>query len=96
MDRSANRVVEGGTEVLSVAAVISESIGSVVLRLFLRLHRLVLSPLLGPACRFEPSCSRFAEQAIDRYGCRKGVALGAARLIRCHPWGGPGGFDPVP
>lgn len=62
----------------------------------LRVYRLVLSPVLGPNCRFEPSCSRFAEQALERHGWREGGAMAARRLLRCHPWGGPGGFDPVP
>jgi putative membrane protein insertion efficiency factor len=64
--------------------------------LALRLYRLLLSPLFGPSCRFEPSCSRYAEGAIERHGVVRGAALGARRLLRCHPWGGPGGFDPVP
>ncbi len=63
--------------------------------LLLRVYRLVLSPLLGPACRFEPSCSRYAEEAIERHGVVRGSGLTAARLSRCHPLGGSG-YDPVP
>ncbi len=62
----------------------------------LRLYRVLLSPVLGQNCRFEPSCSRFAEQAMERHGWREGSVMVARRLLRCHPWGGPGGFDPVP
>lgn len=61
-----------------------------------RIYRLLLSPALGQSCRFEPSCSRFAEQALERHGWRKGAGMAVRRLLRCHPWGGPGGFDPVP
>jgi len=57
-------------------------------------HRFV-SPALGPACRFEPSCSCYAATAIDRHGVARGVALALRRLVRCHPFH-PGGFDPVP
>lgn len=62
---------------------------------FLRGYRFVLSPLLGPACRFEPSCSRYAEEAIDRHGVVRGSQLTLTRLARCHPLGGSG-YDPVP
>ena len=57
--------------------------------------RLIVSPLLGPACRFEPTCSRYMQQAIDEHGVVQGTRMGLWRLCRCHPWGGFG-FDPVP
>lgn len=57
-------------------------------------HRWV-SPMLGPACRFEPSCSRYSGQAIREHGSAKGLWLGLRRVLRCHPFHS-GGFDPVP
>jgi len=61
----------------------------------IRIYQLVVSPLLGPACRFEPSCSQYAMEAIARYGLAKGSVLACKRLMRCHPFC-RGGFDPVP
>jgi putative membrane protein insertion efficiency factor len=61
----------------------------------LRGYRLLLSPWLGNACRFEPSCSRYAIEAIERHGAAAGSYLMAARVLRCHPWC-EGGCDPVP
>ena len=54
-----------------------------------------LSPLLGPRCRFQPSCSRYAAEALIAHGPFRGGWLAARRLCRCHPWH-PGGLDPVP
>ena len=56
-------------------------------------YQATLSPLLGPACRFEPSCSRYMVGAIRKYGLIRGVGKGLVRLSRCHPWH-PGGYDP--
>ena len=67
-----------------------------LLRVLIRAYQLLVSPLLGPSCRFEPSCSHYAETAISRHGVLPGTSLALRRLLRCHPWGGPGGFDPVP
>lgn len=61
----------------------------------IRLWQLAISPLLGPACRFEPSCSRYAAEAIERHGPLRGAAMAVRRIGRCHPFH-PGGFDPVP
>jgi uncharacterized protein len=67
-----------------------------LMSLLFRAYRALLSPVLGTSCRFEPSCSRYAEQAIERHGVLSGGWLGFKRLLRCHPWGGAGGLDPVP
>ena len=61
----------------------------------LHLYRVALSPLIGPRCRFYPSCSRYAQIAVERHGAAKGGYLAIRRLARCHPWH-PGGVDPVP
>ena len=58
-------------------------------------YRMTLSPLIGGFCRFEPTCSRYAEDALRRHGALRGVRLTAGRLMRCQPFH-PGGFDPVP
>jgi putative membrane protein insertion efficiency factor len=61
----------------------------------LRAYKRLLSPLLPPACRFEPTCSVYAIEAIERFGAFRGAGLAARRVSRCHPFH-PGGFDPVP
>ena len=58
-------------------------------------YRYAISPMLGRRCRFFPSCSEYAVEAIQKYGALKGIRLVLSRLSRCHPWN-PGGFDPVP
>jgi len=58
-------------------------------------YRLLLSPWLGSACRFEPTCSAYALQALDRHGAAAGSYLTVHRLMRCHPWCA-GGSDPIP
>jgi putative membrane protein insertion efficiency factor len=66
-----------------------------VLMGIIRIYQLVVSPLLGPRCRFHPSCSCYAHTAIERHGVLRGSWLGAKRLFRCHPFS-EGGYDPVP
>ena len=58
-------------------------------------YQFFLSMLLGPRCRFYPSCSNYTKEAIQAHGLVKGVCLGSKRIARCHPWH-EGGFDPVP
>ena len=58
-------------------------------------YKRFVSPLLPPACRFQPTCSEFASEAVRRHGLRRGGALSFRRLMRCHPFH-PGGHDPVP
>lgn len=61
----------------------------------IRFYRRALSPGLPPSCRFTPTCSAYAEGAIQRYGARRGGWLALRRMLRCHPFGGSG-YDPVP
>jgi hypothetical protein len=61
----------------------------------IRVYQLVISPAIPPSCRFVPSCSQYALEAVQRYGAVKGWFLSLRRLAKCHPWN-PGGFDPVP
>ena len=61
----------------------------------IQVYRWFVSPMLGVNCRFAPSCSEYALEAVTRHGALRGGALAAWRLCRCHPWGGSG-FDPVP
>ena len=57
-------------------------------------YRLMVSPLIGPACRFAPSCSAYAEEAVCRHGVTRGGWMALRRILRCHPFH-PGGWDPV-
>jgi hypothetical protein len=71
---------------------------SVVARLvvlLIRGYQVTLSPLLPSACRYQPTCSRYALEAVQRHGALKGAWLSARRIARCHPFH-PGGYDPVP
>ncbi len=61
----------------------------------IRAYQLLLSPFLGSHCRFDPSCSAYADEAIGRYGAVPGSWLALKRIARCHPWCA-GGYDPVP
>jgi uncharacterized protein len=66
-----------------------------LLRGAIRFYKLFVSPLLPPACRYLPTCSDYAAEAIEKRGAFRGSWLAARRLARCHPWGGSG-YDPVP
>ena len=66
-----------------------------VLKILIRGYQLAISPLLGPRCRFYPSCSHYALEAIEIHGAVRGTWLAIKRIGRCHPWH-EGGFDPVP
>jgi len=68
---------------------------STVLTMLLRFYQLAISPLLGPRCRFYPSCSNYALEAIRGHGAARGGWLAVKRVCRCHPFN-PGGLDPVP
>lgn len=66
-----------------------------LLLILLRVYKLCISPFLGQNCRFYPSCSEYAAEAIRKHGALKGGILASRRLCKCHPWNA-GGFDPVP
>jgi len=66
-----------------------------ILILLVAAYRYALSPMLGRSCRFHPSCSEYAQEALERHGAVRGVWLALRRIGRCHPWH-HGGYDPVP
>lgn len=66
-----------------------------ILKAFIRGYQLFLSPLLPASCRYYPTCSQYAIEALDKHGAWRGSILAAKRILRCHPFR-PGGFDPVP
>ncbi len=68
---------------------------ALILRAILRAYQLVISPLLRPSCRYLPTCSEYAVEAVEHHGAMPGVWLALKRILRCHPWGGSG-YDPVP
>ena len=70
-------------------------LASGILIALVRAYQIVLSPLLPAACRYYPSCSAYAIEALERHGARRGTWLAARRIARCNPFR-PGGFDPVP
>jgi putative membrane protein insertion efficiency factor len=71
------------------------SIASLPFIVIIRFYQLVVSPWLGPKCRYQPTCSHYALEAFKKYGPFKGFWLALKRISRCHPWGGSG-WDPVP
>ncbi|NVO21897.1 membrane protein insertion efficiency factor YidD [Donghicola mangrovi] len=66
-----------------------------IVALPVRAYRLVLSPWIGTSCRFQPTCSAYSLEALEKHGAIKGTYLTIHRIIRCNPWGGSG-YDPVP
>lgn len=68
---------------------------NVLLLGLIRLYQRLVSPLLPPSCRYYPSCSQYAHEAIAKHGWLRGGRLALTRILRCHPWH-PGGIDPVP
>ncbi len=79
---------------LSLASLILAPL-SLLLRALIRGYQLLISPLLPASCRYLPSCSAYAAEALELHGPAKGGWLAVRRILRCHPWGGSG-FDPVP
>jgi len=69
--------------------------GTTLVQQLIRLYQRYISPLLGPRCRYYPSCSQYAFEALERHGLLRGLWLALKRIGRCHPLH-PGGFDPVP
>ena len=63
--------------------------------LLIRFYQICISPLIPPRCRYVPTCSQYALEAVQKYGAAKGGYLAAKRICRCHPFGGSG-YDPVP
>lgn len=72
-----------------------KGIGARALILVIKFYQVVISPLKPPTCRFYPTCSHYALEAVSKYGALKGGWLAIKRVSRCHPWH-PGGYDPVP
>ena len=73
----------------------TQSLAARILLVLIRVYQLTLSRLVGQACRFEPTCSRYTATCIARFGALRGSWLGTKRICRCHPFC-PGGFDPPP
>ena len=61
---------------------------------FIKIYKYLVSPLIGPSCRYLPTCSEYSIEALKTYGFSKGLLLSLKRIMSCHPWGS-GGFDPV-
>lgn len=94
--RSENAPISGGSCGATVESnVRGRSASSWILLLLVRTYVIFLSPFLGGACKFYPSCSNYAREAIERHGARRGTVLALKRLLRCHPFT-PGGVDLVP
>ncbi len=66
-----------------------------IVKIFIKTYQAVISPMFPPSCRFQPTCSEYANQAVDKYGAFKGGYLSVKRLLKCHPFSGKHGYDPV-
>jgi hypothetical protein len=66
-----------------------------ILLFLVKTYQYLISPMLGPSCRYTPTCSEYAVQALKKYGALKGVWMSVKRVGRCHPWH-DGGYDPLP
>jgi putative membrane protein insertion efficiency factor len=86
---------EARTRDLGITANTLRRVALALLLGLIRLYQLLLSPWLGGQCRYLPTCSAYADEALRRFGIARGVVLIFGRLGRCHPWGGSG-YDPVP
>lgn len=74
--------------------IIREALSACIIAL-IKVYQWIISPLIGPKCRYTPTCSQYGIQAIQKHGVAKGMWLTIKRVGRCHPWGGHG-YDPVP
>lgn len=74
---------------------VGDKAAALLLLILIQAYRMLLSPLLGGCCRYEPSCSAYAIEAVTRHGALRGAWLALRRVLRCHPFR-PGGYDPVP
>lgn len=77
-----------------IAKILSDALVWLLL-LPIKFYKMCISPMLPPACRYQPTCSEYALQAIKKHGPFRGTWLAIKRICRCHPWGGSG-YDPVP
>ena len=84
------RNAPGGTILSTIGPVVGASI-----RALIRAYQLLVGPLLPPSCRYYPTCSHYAAEAVAVHGPWRGSVMAVRRLLRCHPWGGSG-YDPVP
>lgn len=74
--------------------IIREALSAFIIAV-IKLYQWIISPLIGPKCRYTPTCSQYGIQALQKHGLAKGIWLTIKRVGRCHPWGGHG-YDPVP
>ena len=72
-----------------------KKVPGIILVSFIKMYKMTLSPFIGNSCRYQPTCSQYGTEAIQKHGALKGSWLTAKRVCSCHPWGGHG-YDPVP